>query len=579
MARLPIDSFFRSLGEDQKERAICIILSGMGTDGTLGLRTIKGESGMAMVQDLQSAKYAGMPSSAAATGLADYVLPPAQMPAAADRLRPGAVPQGSRAGTEDRPPAGASRWRRSFLLLRNRTGHDFSSYKGTTIRRRVERRMNVHQIEKPSDYARYLQENVHEIDVLFQELLISVTGFFRDPAAFEALAAHLPLHSPCERRRRPCASGYRAAARARRPTRSPSCCASAWRASRAGREVQIFATDIDSAAIDRARIGRLSGRHRRRRLAPASRSALRARGRFLPDPQGHPRDGDLRPAERHQGSAVHQARSDLVPQPAHLLGQRAAEEADAALSLRPPAERHPLPRHFGDRRQFPRSLHHTGRQVEDLSAQGNARRVVRAPRVSGAPAEDRGRRPGRAGGRAPLDGVDDGGHGREAASVALRAGQRHRQRSRRHRLHSRPPRCLPGTRLRPAASQHPRDGARGPADRAGRRHARGRRLPHRGVARSGARRKRRLAHTRQRRGREAHRARIAARSAPGLVPPDTGAAAGGREERGRERGARRAASPSWNGRCDRRRSRCARRSRSWRRRPRSSSHRTRSSSP
>ena len=252
-ARLPIDSFFRSLGEDQKERAICIILSGMGTDGTLGLRTIKGESGMAMVQDLQSAKYAGMPSSAAATGLADYVLPPAQMP---EQLI--AYARGPYLKAPERVPKivplPAEPVEKILFLLRNRTGHDFSSYKGTTIRRRVERRMNVHQIEKPSDYARYLQENVHEIDVLFQELLISVTGFFRDPAAFQALAAHLPsiLHENGD-------SSVRVWV--------PGCCTGEEAYSIAillrecveglerGREVQIFATDIDPAAIERARIG------------------------------------------------------------------------------------------------------------------------------------------------------------------------------------------------------------------------------------------------------------------------------------------------------------------------------------
>jgi PAS domain-containing protein len=191
LARLPIDHFFRSLADDQKERAICIVLSGTGTDGTLGLRTIKGESGMAMVQDVQSAKYAGMPSSAAATGLADYVLPPARMPAQLVAYVQGPylkapVPAPEIAAMPAEPIE------KVLLLLRNRTGHDFSSYKSSTIRRRIERRMNVHQIGRPSDYARYLQENEHEIDILFQELLISVTSFFRDPAAFEALAAHLP---------------------------------------------------------------------------------------------------------------------------------------------------------------------------------------------------------------------------------------------------------------------------------------------------------------------------------------------------------------------------------------------------
>lgn len=181
--RLPIDSFLRSLALDQQERAICIILSGTGTDGTLGLKAIKGESGMAMVQEVKSAQYGGMPSSAADTGLADYVLPPAEM---AKQLL--AYARGPYLTSADEPTVPPEPLQRIFLHLRTRTGHDFSGYKSTTIRRRIERRMNVHGIAKPEEYLRYLQDHSHEIDILFKELLISVTSFFRDPDAFELLA-------------------------------------------------------------------------------------------------------------------------------------------------------------------------------------------------------------------------------------------------------------------------------------------------------------------------------------------------------------------------------------------------------
>ena len=182
---LPIDYFFRSRAMDHKDRAICIVLSGMGTDGTLGLKAVKGESGMAMVQQVQSAKYAGMPSRAVATGLADYVLPAAEMPQRLVAYARG--PYLSAARFDEAPNALPEPMHKLFVLLRARTGHDFSSYKSNTILRRIERRMNLHQIKRPAHYVRYLQDNPHEIDFLFKELLISVTNFFRDPEAFEAL--------------------------------------------------------------------------------------------------------------------------------------------------------------------------------------------------------------------------------------------------------------------------------------------------------------------------------------------------------------------------------------------------------
>ncbi|HSF10114.1 MAG TPA: chemotaxis protein CheB, partial [Nitrospirales bacterium] len=184
---LPIDYFFRSLAEDQKHRAIGIILSGTGSDGTLGLKAIKGESGMTIAQEPQSAKYTGMPQSAIATGIVDYVCPPTQMPEQilAYIRGPYLAPIPSPLDQE----SDAGRFlQKVFVLLRDRTGNDFSLYKTNTIRRRIERRMNVHQIESPKQYLRYLVENPHELDALFQEILIGVTSFFRDPAAFEVLA-------------------------------------------------------------------------------------------------------------------------------------------------------------------------------------------------------------------------------------------------------------------------------------------------------------------------------------------------------------------------------------------------------
>ncbi len=253
--RLPIDYFFRSLAEDQKERAICIVLSGTGTDGTIGVKAVKGESGMAMVQQPQSAKYAGMPSSAIATGLADYVLPPAAMPKQLIAYAKGPYLTGSAVAAEV-PAVREEPMQKIFVLLRTRTGHDFSAYKCNTLRRRIERRMNVHQIQKPSHYVRYLQENPHEIDTLFKELLISVTNFFRDAAAWEALNPLLeqlinvrPENYSFRVWVPGCATGEEAYSVA---IALRECIESV----KQQLDVQVFGTDLDTEAIETARVGR-----------------------------------------------------------------------------------------------------------------------------------------------------------------------------------------------------------------------------------------------------------------------------------------------------------------------------------
>ena len=188
--RLPIDFFFRSLALDQHERAIGIVLSGTGSDGTLGLRAIKGEGGMGMAQNPESTEYDGMPRNAIASGLVDYVLPPAAM---ATQLM---VYARNAFGKVLRPEPSSlsqaeSSLKKIFILLRSRTGHDFSQYKPNSINRRVERRMAVHQIERLEGYVHYLQQNPDEVDALFHDLLIGVTSFFRDSEAFAALESQL----------------------------------------------------------------------------------------------------------------------------------------------------------------------------------------------------------------------------------------------------------------------------------------------------------------------------------------------------------------------------------------------------
>lgn len=186
--RMPIDFFFRHLAEDQKEYSIAIIFSGMGTDGTLGLKAIKEKMGMVMVQDASSAKYNGMPQSAIQTGLADYVAPTNELPA---KLM-GYVEHFAgisiiREVPHPRETRTTGAMQKIFALLRAQSGNDFSLYKKNTVRRRIERRMSVHQLSNVNKYVRYLQENSHEIDLLFKELLIGVTSFFREPDAYGVL--------------------------------------------------------------------------------------------------------------------------------------------------------------------------------------------------------------------------------------------------------------------------------------------------------------------------------------------------------------------------------------------------------
>ncbi len=183
--RMPIDGFLRSLAEDQAERAIGIILSGTATDGTLGLRAILGAGGVCMVQDPATAKYDGMPQSAISSGYATHVLLVEQMPAMLLELNKTSVFRRKLpAIVPDKAPSGLHQ---VLLQVRSRTGHDFSLYKKSTIGRRIERRMAQHGIEDMVVYARYLKTNPAEARLLFNELLINVTSFFRDPEAFVAL--------------------------------------------------------------------------------------------------------------------------------------------------------------------------------------------------------------------------------------------------------------------------------------------------------------------------------------------------------------------------------------------------------
>jgi len=184
--RLPIDYLFRSLAQDQHEHAIGIVLSGTGSDGTLGARSIKDGGGMVMVQNAASAEFDGMPRSVLATGVVDYELPAAEMPAQLMAYVSHALGSPPRTAAALAPQS-EKVLQKIFVLLRAQTNHDFSQYKPNTIYRRIERRMAVHQVQTLGDYVQYLQHTPVEVEALFRDLLIGVTSFFRDPEAFAAL--------------------------------------------------------------------------------------------------------------------------------------------------------------------------------------------------------------------------------------------------------------------------------------------------------------------------------------------------------------------------------------------------------
>ena len=253
--RLPIDFFFRSLAQDQRERALCIVLSGTGSDGTLGVRAIKGEGGMVMVQNSASTEYDGMPRSALATGLVDYELPPSEMPAQLIAYVDQAFGKSPHSVTLPTPKA-ENALKKIFILLRAQTSHDFSQYKPSTINRRIERRLAVHQIPTMDGYVKYLQETPAEVEALFRDLLIGVTNFFRDPEAFKEieqqvipkLLAGKPASAVIRIWVSGCSTGEEAYSLA-------ILLAERQEAMKQSFKVQIFATDIDSLAIATARIG------------------------------------------------------------------------------------------------------------------------------------------------------------------------------------------------------------------------------------------------------------------------------------------------------------------------------------
>lgn len=254
---LPIDYFFRSLASDQGSNAIGIILSGSASDGTLGLKAIKAEDGITFAQAPETAHYDSMPASAIAAGCVDFVLSPeaiAQQLVHVSR-HPDVLRADIATGKMEQEQIG-SELEKIFLLLRSRTGNDFTHYKQTTIRRRISRRMLVNKIDRLKDYVRYLSSHPFEVDALFQDILINVTSFFRDPEVFEALKNTV---FPAMLRDRDsdlairlwvpgCATGEEVYSIIITLLESLGDNA-------AGATVQVFASDIDPQSIEKARAG------------------------------------------------------------------------------------------------------------------------------------------------------------------------------------------------------------------------------------------------------------------------------------------------------------------------------------
>jgi len=253
---LPIDFLFRSLADDLQERSIGVILSGMGADGTDGLKAIKKRGGSVFIQEPSSAKFDGMPRNAIEVGLADVVSPVETLPSKIISYLEH-KPLIDRAD-QDQGDNTLSSFNNIMIQLRSHTGHDFSSYKKTTIDRRIERRMGIHQIEKLATYARFLKENSQELELLFKEFLIGVTSFFREPTEWKLLKdkvipALLAERAPSNTLRvwvSGCSTGEEAYSLAivfkevleqLKPSQNFS--------------MQIFATDLDRDAIDKAREG------------------------------------------------------------------------------------------------------------------------------------------------------------------------------------------------------------------------------------------------------------------------------------------------------------------------------------
>ena len=254
---LPVDLFLRSLAEDQKNKAIGVILSGTASDGALGLKAIKAEGGIAFAQDEQSAKYDGMPRSAVEAGVVDFVLPPKGIARELERFgRHPYLTSLKAAASEEILPENRDSLAEIFQLLHKAFDTDFTEYKDTTIRRRIKRRMVLRKVEELHAYVQFLREHPDEVEALYYDILINVTSFMRDPGTFDALRvkvfpAILGSHgqdAPLRIWVPGCATGEEAYSIA-------ICLLEFLGTKGVAPPIQIFGTDVSQSAIQKARTG------------------------------------------------------------------------------------------------------------------------------------------------------------------------------------------------------------------------------------------------------------------------------------------------------------------------------------
>jgi two-component system CheB/CheR fusion protein len=251
--QLPIDFFFNSLADDQRERSICIVLSGTDTDGMLGMKAIKAAGGMVIVQQPSSTDLKSMPNSAIFTELADYVLPLGEMP---DQLTTYVQHSLGQHWSNGSSSIDDNSLQRILAILHAQTGHDFSNYKQNTVCRRIMYRLAVNPISRLEDYILYLQQSPLEVEALFREFLIGVTSFFRDPKTFEILKKQVVPNLLIGKTFRDyiriwvtgCSTGEEAYSIA-------MLISEYMEETKQHVKVQIFASDIDSHALEKARSG------------------------------------------------------------------------------------------------------------------------------------------------------------------------------------------------------------------------------------------------------------------------------------------------------------------------------------
>lgn len=252
---MPVDVFFASLSEVHQSHAIGVILSGTGADGTSGLMAIKEHGGFTFAQEPQSAAYPGMPQSAIDAEVVDFILTPEAIPAQLAKISE-IFRNGLEEEKEDNKSNREEAFRQLIAMLRIRKGNDFTYYKQTTIRRRIMRRMGLNKIEHITDYLTYFRENAAEQDLLYQDLLIPVTGFFRDPKAFTALSESVfPNLLKDKGNDNPLRIWVAGCSTGEEPYSMAICLSEYLGDKVADYKIQIFATDISERSILKARTG------------------------------------------------------------------------------------------------------------------------------------------------------------------------------------------------------------------------------------------------------------------------------------------------------------------------------------